>query len=229
MSYWPCLEPHAQLTQCVPFLPVCMGHSRNRRAGGSYGAVQTRVGDWLSRCTATLARGLTQIPWGSGEWAGVQGWAAGSALAAPGKAHNQALPGLRACSLISDGWCPHTWGSFRGCSFIGGALVLGEKEAAAFPGEVVLRETRFAVWCPGAAAGSGSNEGTPSARPLAAACGASEGPSAVQTRASAGDGGTGRERWADRAGLLYRGAAVSPREGVGVVGAPAASLGVWVW
>lgn len=81
-----------------------MGHSRNRRAGGSHGAVQTRVGDWLSCCAATLARGLAQIPWGSGEWAGVQGWAAGSALAAPGKAHNQACLGVGpACSFLMDG------------------------------------------------------------------------------------------------------------------------------
>lgn len=65
--------------------------------------------------------------------------------------------------------------------------MLGEKEAAAFPGEVVSRETWFAVWCPGAAAGSGSDQGRPSARPLAAACGASEGPSAaVSPREGAG-------------------------------------------
>ena len=149
---------------------------------------------------------------GKGEWAGVQGRAAGPALAAPRKAHNWALPGCRACSLISDGWCPCTRCLFRGRSLYGGPwrwekrrIVSREKLGS----QCGVRELLLAL-----RATKGGHRCGPSRRHAGLA----------QTRASA-------RWWWDRqrerrAGPLYPGAAVSPRGGVGVVGVLTGSLGL---
>lgn len=128
-SYWPYLEPHAQHTQRVPFFQRAwdipeMAEPAVLVGGAGQGRHSLRA--------AAVARRLTQIPWGRGRWAGVQGRAAGLALAALRKARNLALPRCRACSLISDGWCPRARCLFRGRSFRGGALVPGEKQQLHF-------------------------------------------------------------------------------------------------